>query len=82
MDYYNSNLIPQWKNSLLLTSLKNARLYQIKLDGTNASIIETNEYFTNDYGRMRDICISPAGKVYICTSNGSNDKIIEIRNKE
>ena len=34
MDYYNSNLIPQWKNSLLMVALKNARLYQMKLDGT------------------------------------------------
>jgi glucose/arabinose dehydrogenase len=28
-------------------------------------------------GRMRDVCISPGGKVYVCTDNGSNDKIIE-----
>ena len=83
MDYYNNNLIPQWKNSLLLVALKNARLYQMKLDATHTSITETNEYFTNDYGRMRDVCISPAGKVYICTSNGGNsDKIIEIKNKK
>ena len=54
----------------------------MKLDGNNTGISETNEYFTNDYGRMRDVCISPAGKVYICTSNGNNDKIIEIKNKE
>jgi glucose/arabinose dehydrogenase len=78
MDYYNSDLIPQWKNSLLLVALKNARLYQLKLDNTFTSITESNEYFTNDYGRMRDVCISPEGKVYICTSNGGNDKIIEI----
>lgn len=78
MDYYNSDLIPQWKNSLLLVALKNSRLYQLKLDNTFSSIIETNEYFTNDYGRMRDVCVSPEGKVYICTSNGGNDKIIEI----
>ena len=81
MDYYNSSLIPQWKNSLLLVALKNARLYQMKLDNTFSTVSETNEYFTNVYGRMRDVCISPAGKVYICTSNGgNNDKIIEVRN--
>ncbi|NOT52565.1 MAG: PQQ-dependent sugar dehydrogenase [Chitinophagaceae bacterium] len=79
MDYYNSNLIPQWKNSLLVVALKNARLYQMKLDGSFTSITETNEYLTNNYGRMRDVCISPAGRVYICTSNGSNDKIIELK---
>jgi PQQ-dependent dehydrogenase (s-GDH family) len=81
MDYYNSNLIPQWKNSLLMVALKNARLYQMKLDANHTSITETNEYFKNDYGRMRDVCISPAGKVYICTSNGSDDKIIVISKK-
>jgi len=81
LDYYNHDLIPQWKNSLLLATLKNSRLYQMKLDNDFTAITETNEYFTNKYGRMRDICISPEGKVYICTSNGSNDKIIEITKK-
>lgn len=82
LDYYNSDLIPQWKNSLLVVALKNARLYQMKLDNTFSSIVQTNEYFTGTYGRMRDICISPAGKVYVCTSNGGNsDKIIEINKR-
>lgn len=80
LDYYNSNLIPQWKNSLLLVALKEARLYQLKLDASKKAITATTEYFANDYGRMRDICISPEGKVYICTSNGgNNDKIIEVK---
>ncbi|MDP4264692.1 MAG: PQQ-dependent sugar dehydrogenase [Bacteroidota bacterium] len=82
LDYYTGDLIPQWKNSLLVVALKNARLYQMKLDDTFMSITQTNEYFTNVYGRMRDICISPDGKVYICTSNGGNsDKIIEVSKK-
>jgi glucose/arabinose dehydrogenase len=81
LDYYNSDLIPQWKNSLLVVALKNSRLYQMKLDDTFSTITQTNEYFTNDHGRMRDICISPDGKVYICTSNGGNDKIIEVTKK-
>lgn len=81
LDYYNGDLIPQWKNSLLVVALKNARLYQMKLDDTFTAITQTNEYFTSSYGRMRDICISPAGKVYICTSNGGNDKIIEVSRK-
>ncbi|MDP9229680.1 MAG: PQQ-dependent sugar dehydrogenase [Bacteroidota bacterium] len=81
LDYYDKNLIPQWKNSLLLVALKNARLYQLKLNNAHTGITETNEFFKNDYGRMRDVCISPEGKVYICTSNGGNDKIIEVKNK-
>lgn len=78
MDYYNSDRIPQWKNSLLVATLKNSRLYQLKLNSAGAEITETTEFFTNTYGRMRDVCISPDGKVYICTGNGNNDKIIEV----
>lgn len=81
LDFYNGALIPQWKNSLLMVALKDARLYQMKLDGAFTSITESNEFFTNKYGRMRDLCISPDGKVYICTSNGGNDRIIEVSKK-
>lgn len=81
MDYYNNDLIPQWKNSLLLTALKDSRLYQLKLNNNGSAIESTTEFYVNKYGRMRDVCISPAGKVYICTSNGTNDKIIEISKK-
>jgi glucose/arabinose dehydrogenase len=79
LEFYNSDLIPQWKNSLLLVTLKNTRLYQVKLDNTFLSVTGTTEYFDGKYGRLRDLCISPAGRVYLCTSNGGNDKIVEVR---
>ena len=80
LDYYNNNYIPQWKNSLLVVALKNSRLYQMKLNATFNQITETYEFYNGEYGRMRDICISPTGRVYICTSNGgNNDRIIEIK---
>jgi aldose sugar dehydrogenase len=78
LDYYNNDLIPQWKNSLLVATLKNTRLMQLKLDDAHTAVTETNEFFNGDYGRMRDICIAPDGKVYICTSNGGDDKIIVV----
>ena len=79
MDYYNNNLIPQWQNSLLLCTLKDSRLIQMKLNGAHDAITETNEFFVNTYGRLRDLCISPGGNVYFCTSNGGNaDKLIKL----
>ncbi|RYY53122.1 MAG: PQQ-dependent sugar dehydrogenase [Chitinophagaceae bacterium] len=78
LDYYNSNQIPQWKGSLLLTALKDARLYQLKLNAGNDAVETTTEFFNNKYGRLRDLCISPDGEVYICTSNGNNDMIIKV----
>lgn len=81
MDYYNNDYIPQFKNSLLVATLKNTRLIQLKLDSKGEAVTETNEFFNGQYGRMRDVCVAPDGKVYICTGNGSNDKIIVIEKK-
>lgn len=83
IDYYNSNLIPQWKNSLLVATLKNRRLMQLRLNSDGNAVDSIAEYLTGKYGRMRDVCISPEGKVYICTSNGAGiDRIIEVSKKQ
>jgi glucose/arabinose dehydrogenase len=78
MEYYNNKAIPQWRNSLLMTTLKNSRLYQLKLNDAKTAITEINEFYTNAYGRLRDVCVTPNGVVFICSSNGSDDKIIKI----
>jgi glucose/arabinose dehydrogenase len=78
MDYYNAAALPQWKNSLLVTTLKNSRLYQLQLNEAKTAIVNTKELYNNKYGRMRDVCVAPDGKVYISTSNGNDDKIIVV----
>ena len=79
MDYYDKDSISQWKNSLLVATLKASRLVQLKLNDAHNSVVESHEFFTGKYGRMRDVCVSPAGRVYICTSIGNNDKLIEVK---
>lgn len=78
MTFYNSNYIPQFKNSLLLSLLKDSKLMQLKLNADQTKIESTKNFYVNEFGRLRAITQSPEGKIYICTSNGSNDKIIEI----
>ncbi len=81
LDYYNSDHLPDWKNSLLLATLKDATFYQVKLSTNGLTVVSQKEYFRGNWGRLRDIAISPSGKVYICTSNGGgNDRIIEVSN--
>lgn len=75
---YNSDRIPQWKNSLLLATLKNQRIYQLKLNAQGTAVEEEKEYYTSQYGRLRDVIVSEDGKVYFCSSNGNNDRIILI----
>ena len=83
MDYYNNTRIAGWNNSILLTTLKDATLYRHQLSADGKTIIATTPYFKGDWGRLRDVCVSPAGRVYICTSNGgNNDRLIEISGLE
>lgn len=78
-EFYNSNHISQWKRSLLVTFLKDQKLRQIKLNAAGTAVESVNEYFVGKYGRLRDVAISPDGKVYLCTDNGNNsDMIIEV----
>lgn len=78
LTYYNSNFIPQLKHSLLLVSLKGSKLTQLRLDATGDKILSSQDFLAGEFGRLRSICQSPEGKIYIGTSNGSSDRIIEI----
>ncbi len=79
MDYYNSSLIAGWQNSLLLCTLKDESLRVLTLSPNGLTVIRQQTFFKSQFGRIRDICISPAGKVYLCTNNGGNaDKLVEI----
>lgn len=86
IDYYKTGPITEWNNSLLMVSLKAGLFIQMKLNSNGDAIETSKEYFAGEYGRMRDVCVSPDGRVFIATSNkdgrGSpkqdDDKIIEL----
>lgn len=81
IDYYNNDLIPQWKNSVLMTTLKDRTLYQLKLNIAGDKVEQVIEIFRDTYGRLRDVCVAPDGKVYVATGNGANDQILVINKK-
>lgn len=78
LSFYNNDYIPQFKNSLLLALLKDSKLMQLKLDDAQTKIVGTKNFYVNEFGRLRAVCVAPNGKIYLSTSNGNNDKIIEI----
>ncbi len=79
LHFYNKTTIPGWENSLLMVSLKEAELRQMPLNTDGDSILAQNVYFDDQYGRLRDIAISPSGDVYLATSNrdGRGDPVPE-----
>lgn len=85
--YYDHDLIPEWNNSLIVTSLKAGKLLILHLDEPGLAITGTTIVYDNTLGRLRDVCVSDDGRVFISTSNRDgrgtlkpgDDKIIEIR---
>lgn len=77
LEYYGNSLIQEWNNSLLLVSLKASRLTVLKLNDEGDSIVSSVDYFNNWWGRLRDVCVSPAGKVFLASSNKDGRGIIK-----
>ncbi|WP_281336927.1 PQQ-dependent sugar dehydrogenase [Flavobacterium eburneipallidum] len=69
---YESDAIPSWKNSLLVTSLKKGRIYRVKLNA-NGTAVEQNDvtqlFYTQN--RYRDIVVSPDGKSFYIITDSS-----------
>jgi len=85
-DYYSHSLLPEWDNSILVTSLKVSRLVALKLSGDGRTVVNESQYFQNWFGRLRDLCVSPSGEVYLAVSNrdgrgtvrAGDDRIVKI----
>lgn len=88
LTYYDHPAIPGWRGSLLLAVLKGHKLTQLTLDAAGLAIPSRTDFLTG-FGRLRAICVSPAGKVYIGTSNRdgrgnpatTDDRILTLENR-
>jgi len=92
LEYFDHESIPEWQHSLTQTFLKDKRLSVLPLSDDGLSIKDSTEWklFVKEFGRLRDVLISPTGRVFICTSNQETngqwvtpdnyDKIIEVYN--
>ncbi|MCH7409179.1 PQQ-dependent sugar dehydrogenase [Belliella sp. DSM 111904] len=89
LNFYGDLAIDEWKNSLLLTTLKGKSLRVLKLSEGGKSIIDETVFFDNHYGRLRDVAVVPSGEIYVATSNNDwnpqpgfplqgDDKILKI----
>ena len=84
--YYNSEAIPFLKNSLILTSFVEGDVRQLKLSEDGRTVEKETVLFKNNWGQLRDVCVSPSGRVFIATNNyegegvprPGDDRIIEL----
>ncbi|WP_439558713.1 PQQ-dependent sugar dehydrogenase, partial [Dyadobacter sp.] len=68
---YTSGTIPGWRNSLLITSLKQGKIVRLKLNAAGTGVEEEKEYFMNKV-RYRDLAVSADGtKIYVVTDKSA-----------
>jgi len=85
IDFYDHPMFPEVQGTLIMTSLKDEQLYRLYLNAGFDGIDSTGVFNTVNEGRLRDVCISPSGSIFISTSNSDpsgtgtpQDKIIEL----
>jgi aldose sugar dehydrogenase len=77
--YYNGDLIPQWKNSLLMLTLKEKQLMVLKLSADGKRVDSQLKAFNNQFGRLRGICVSPDGRVFFSSNDEATDVVVEVK---
>ena len=69
IDFYNADLVPGWKGSLLFTTLKGQALFRLLLSADGNRVVGQEVHFKGQFGRLRDVLVGPQGEIYLATSN-------------
>ena len=69
--YYENAAFPEFNNKVLMTVLKDKKLIAMQLDATGNSVLSQTHYLTNQYGRLRDICVGAQKEIYLATNGAS-----------
>lgn len=89
LTWYDHPRFPDLQHSLLETCLKASKMLQVRLDSSFTRVVSVRDWFPFRFGRLRDACVSPDGRIFICTSNRDgaakkpfprtdDDKILEL----
>jgi glucose/arabinose dehydrogenase len=69
--YYTGSKFPGWKGNLFITGMVGQKLIRMEIKGRQ---IVSQETLIQDYGRVRDVKMSPDGMIYILLQNMNGDE--------
>lgn len=69
--YYENPLFPELDGRILMSVLKDKKIIAIELSLDGSSVIDEDHYLTNQFGRLRDICVGPNNEIYLATNGAS-----------
>ena len=73
--FHQGNQFPEWKNDLLIGSLRAQTLFRVRMDGDE--IVERERLITK-LGRIRDVEMGPEGLVYVLIEHGSTGSLLRL----
>jgi glucose/arabinose dehydrogenase len=65
--FYDAELFPQWKGSVLLGALRGQMLDRLTISGTN--VVDEEPLLVDLHARIRDVRVGPEGAVYVLTDD-------------
>lgn len=87
--WYDHPAIPEFKDKLLMTVLKDKSLIAFGFNEAGDQVLSQEKYFKDELSRLRDICVAPNGKIYLATSGDSwansnpfTHTIVELSNED
>jgi hypothetical protein len=69
--WYENPNFPEWDGKMLMTVLKDKRIIALELSPDGTQYISQTHYLTNQFGRLRDICVGPQKELYLATNGAS-----------
>ncbi len=64
---YRGTAIPEFRGNVLVASLGGEQIHRLVLEGDRVK--EHEVYFRQNFGRLREIAITPSGELWVSTSN-------------
>jgi glucose/arabinose dehydrogenase len=71
MLWYENPSFPEWDGKMLMTVLKDKRVIALELSPDGTQYVSQTHYLTNQFGRLRDICVGPEKEIYLATNGAS-----------
>ena len=69
--FYDNAGFPEFHNRMLMTVLKDKKIIALELSADGESVLGEQHYLTNEFGRLRDICVGPNKEIYLATNGTS-----------
>ena len=67
---YRGDLLTAWQGNLFFGALRGQHLHRVVLDGApDPRVVENEQLFRGEYGRIRVVVVGPDGALYFATSN-------------